>query len=105
MFDLHLRRSMLERYYCGGIAKEKYPDHVVNVVEKGVPVLEELLPELIIDCFRESGSHPGSSPVVILEPPGVWNDDIRARVAAPFLRQLRNPFIAYLSSAVAILAG
>ena len=105
MFDFHIRRAFYERYFCGRNAKEKYPDSIVHVIEKGLPIREELLPELIVGCFLDTNAYTRYCPVIILEPPGLWNDDIRARIAAPFLRQFYSPSVAYLSSAVAILAG
>ena len=105
MFDFHLRRGHYERYFCGESAKRDYPDHIVNVVKKGVPVRGDLLPELIMGCFLESCVYSKHCPLIILEPPGLWNDEVRARVAAPFLRQFSSPSVAFMSSAVAILAG
>ena len=105
MYDFHVRRSRNERYFCGKIAKEKYPKHLINVVQKGIPVREDLLPELIIGCYLDTSTDPKYCPVVILEPPELWNKDVRARVAAIFLRQFCSPSVAFLNSAVAILAG
>ncbi|KAL5486910.1 hypothetical protein EMCRGX_G019450 [Ephydatia muelleri] len=105
MYDFHVRRSRYERYFCGKIAKEKYPKHLINVVQKGIPVREDLLPELIIGCYLDTSTDPKYCPVVILEPPELWNKDVRARVAALFLRQFCSPSVAFLNSAVAILAG
>lgn len=105
MFDLHLRLHRYERYFCGESAKRDYPDHIVKVVEKGVPVHGNLLPELIMGCFLDTHVFSEHCPLIILEPPGLWNDEVRARVAAPFLYQFRNPSVAFMSSAVAILAG
>ena len=105
MFDFHIRHLCHQRYYCGESAKRDYPDHIVNVVEKGVPVREDLLPELIMGCLVETRVHTKCCPVIILEPPGLWNDEVRARVAAPFLSQFSCPSVTFMSSAVAILAG
>ena len=77
----------------------------MNVVQEGLPVREDLLPELIVGCYLDTFTYPTHCPVVIVEPPGLWNEDVRARVAAPFLRQFCSPSVAFLSSAVAILAG
>ena len=77
----------------------------MNVVTKGIPVREDFLPELIVGCYLDTSTNPKYCPIVIVEPPGLWNEDIRARIAAPFLRQLCSPSVAFLSSAVAILAG
>ena len=77
----------------------------MNVVQKGIPVREDLLPELIVGCYLDTSTYPKYCPVVIIEPPGLWNESVRARIAAPFLTQFCIPSVAFLSSAVAILAG
>ncbi|KAL5486916.1 hypothetical protein EMCRGX_G019456 [Ephydatia muelleri] len=59
----------------------------------------------IENCNSDSIITSSVESVVAIEPPGLWNEDIRARIAAPFLRQLCSPSVAFLSSAVAILAG
>eukprot|EP00731_Ephydatia_muelleri_P018508 Em0011g548a len=105
IYDFHVRRACYERYFCGKNAKESYPEHLVNVVQEGIPVREDFLPELIVGCYLDTSTNPKYCPIVIVEPPGLWNEDIRARIAAPFLRQLCSPSVAFLSSALAILAG
>ena len=104
MFDLN-RRTSYERYFCGESAKRNFPNGIVNVIKKGVFIRADLLPELIMGCFLDTHVYSKHCPVIILEPPGLWNDKIRARVAAPFLRQFGSPSVAFMSSAVAILAG
>ena len=59
----------------------------MNVVTKGIPVREDLLPELIVGCYLDTSTYPKYCPVVIIEPPGLWNESVRARIAAPFLTQ------------------
>ena len=105
MYNVHYRKRCDERYFCGRNAKEQYPDYVVQVVEKGIPVHEELLAELMFICFLDTHTRPKLCPIIILEPPGLWNNDIRAKIAASFLLHYCSPSVAYLSSAVAILAG
>ena len=105
MFDFHLGRGHYECYLCGESAKRKYPDHIVNVVKKSVPVRGDLLPELIMGCFLETRVYSKHCSLIIIESPGLWKDEVRARVAAPFLRQFSSPSVAFMSSAVAILAG
>ena len=38
--------------------------------------------------------HPRYCPVVIIEPPGLWNKDIRVKLAAPFQKQFCSPKVA-----------
>lgn len=94
-----------ERFFCGKDAKELYPDHIVNVINKSVPHRYELLPEITFGCFVDLHICPKYCPVIVLEPPGLWNDNSRANMAASFLLQLRCPLVTFLSSAVAIVAG
>ena len=105
LYDFHLRRGHYQRIFCGKDAKVRFPNNIVNIVQGGIPVRPELLPEIMFGCFVESGIRPKYCPVIMLEPPGLWCDAIRAKVAAEFLRTMRCPSLIYLSSAVAVLAG
>lgn len=105
VFDLHLRRGEWERYFCGKDAKENFPNHLVNVIEKGVPVKAELLPEIITGFYYACNVKPKYTPVVILEPPGLWNPKIRSEVAYTFVKMFQQPSVSFLSSAVATLCG
>ncbi|KAL5486937.1 hypothetical protein EMCRGX_G019478 [Ephydatia muelleri] len=105
LYDFHLRRRRYERYFCGKDAKATYPNHIVNIVQGGIPVRPELLPEIMFGFFIENKVFPSYSPVIVLEPPGLWDNVIRAKVAAEFVRTLLCPSLVYLSSAVAVLAG
>ena len=105
LYDFHLRRRRYERYFCGKDAKAEYPNHIVNIIQGGIPVRPELLPEIMFGFFIESKVFPSYCPVIVLEPPGLWDNVIRAKVAAEFLRTLNCPSLVYLSSAVAVLAG
>ena len=105
LYDFHLRRSRYQRYFCGKDAKAKYPNHIVNIIQGGIPVRPELLPEIMYGFFIESKAFPLYCPVIVLEPPGLWDNAIRAKVAAEFLQTIPCPSLVYLSSAVAVLAG
>ena len=108
MFDLHMRRREYERYFCGKEAKERFPEHIVNVIEKGVPSKKAILmlPEIITGFYYDFRVRPKYTPVVILEPPGgLWDKIIRKKVAHSFLRQFMQPSVSFLSSTVAILCG
>ena len=103
-----MRRGEYERYFCGKEAREKFPEYIVNVIEKGVPAGEaiQMLPEIITGFYYDCRVRPKYSPVVILEPPGgLWNNEIRGKVAYSFLRQFMQPSVSFLSTTVAILCG
>ena len=103
-----MRRQEYERYFCGKEAKQNYPGHILNVIEKGMPSKEAIgmLPEIITAFYYDCCVRPKYVPVVILEPPcGLWNKKIRGQVAYCFLRQFLQPSVSFLSSTVAILCG
>jgi len=103
-----MRRGEYERYFCGKEAKETFPEHIVNVIEKGVPSNEaiQMLPEIITGFYYDCRVRPKYAPVVILEPPGgLWDTKIRGKVAYSFLRQFMQPSVSFLSSTLAILCG
>ena len=103
VFDLHMRRGEWERYFCGKDAKENFPNHVVNMIEKGIPVKAELLPEIITGFYYSCHVRPKYAPVVILEPPGLWDGKIRSEVAYTFVKMFQQSSVSFLSSAVATL--
>ena len=105
VFDYVMRHGEWERYFCGQDAKENFPDHLVNVVEGGVPVRAELLPEIVTGFYYACSVYPKYTPVVILEPPGLWNPTIRSRVAHTFVKLLKMESISFISTAVATLCG
>ena len=105
MFDLHMRRGEWERYFCGKDAKENFPNHLVNVVEAGIPVRAELLPEIVTGFYYACNVPPKFTPVVILEPPGLWNPTIRSQVGYTFVKMFLQCSVSFLSSAVATLCG
>ena len=107
LYDLHLRRNMSSYYglFSGNEAKQLYPGHTYNVISKGVPHSCDHLYEILHRCFEFSEASSARCPMVVLEPPGLWNDKIRSEIAAPFLILFHNPSLVYISSAVAILAG
>lgn len=105
VFDIHMRRGEWERYFCGRDAKDNFPSHVVNVIEKGVPVKAELLPEIVTGFYYACDAKPKYTPVVILEPPGLWNPKIRSEVAYTFVKMFQQPSVSFVSSAVASLCG
>ena len=105
VFDLHLRRGEWERYFSGKDAKENFPNHLVNVVEKGIPVRAELLPEIVTGFYYACSVPPKYTPVVILEPPGLWNPTIRSQVGYTFVKMFLQRSVSFISSAVATLCG
>ena len=105
MFDLHLRRGEYDRFFCGKKAKESYPQYIVNVIEKGVPVQPHLLPEIVTGFYYDCHVRPKYCPVIILEPPGLWDVNVRGKVAYSFLEMFLQPTVSFLSSAVAVLCG
>lgn len=102
-YDLHLRMREWERYFCGRDAKEKYPDHLIHLIEGGIPVKTKLLPEILTGFYYACHMRPQYTPVVILEPPGLWNKVIRSEVAYLFAKMFHHPSVGFLSSAVATL--
>ena len=100
-----MRRGEWERYFCGKDAKDNFPNHVVNVIEKGIPVKAELLPEIITGFYYSCHVRPKYAPVVILEPPGLWDGKIRSEVAYTFVKMFQQSSVSFLSSAVATLCG
>lgn len=100
-----MRRGEWERYFCGRDAKDNFPNHVVNVIDKGVPVKAELLPEIVTGFYYACDAKPRYTPVVILEPPGLWNPKIRSEVAYTFVKMFQQPSVSFVSSAVASLCG
>ena len=105
IFDLHMRRGEYERYFCGKDARENFPNHIVNIIEKGIPVRSELLPEIITGFYYSCHVRPKYTPVVILEPPGLWDAKIRSQVAYTFVKMFLQSSVSFLSSAVATLCG
>ena len=105
VFDLHLRRGEWERYFSGKEAKENFPNNLVNVVEKGLPVRAELLPEIVTGFYYACNIAPKYTPVVILEPPGLWTPTTRSEVAYTFVKMFKQRSVSFLSSAVATLCG
>lgn len=100
-----MRRAEYQRYFCGSEAKDLYPNYIVNIVERGVPVRPELLPEIVTAFYYDCRVRPKYTPVMVLEPPGLWNDKIRGEVAYSFSKQYMQPSVSFLSSAVAVLCG
>ena len=100
-----MRRGEYERYFCGANAKELYPDDIVNVVEKGIPRQAHLLPEIVTGFYYDGHVRPKYCPVIVLEPPGLWDDKVRGEVAYSFLQQFQQPSVSFLSSAIAVLCG
>ncbi len=47
IFDLYMRRYDYERYYSGREAKEKFPGHILPIVEKGLVTQSQILPEIV----------------------------------------------------------
>ena len=105
VFDTYMRVREWECYYCGQYAKENFPNHVVNVIEKGIPVKAELLPEIITGFYYSCHVRPKYAPVVILEPPGLWDGKIRSKVAYTFVKLFMQSSVSFLSSAVTTLCG
>ena len=105
MFDLHIRRREYDRYYCGRQAKEKYPGFIQNIVKNGVPMHSVLLPEIVTGFYYDCLVRPKYAPVVVLEPPGLWDAKVRGEVAHTFVRMFAQPSVSFLSSAVAVLCG
>lgn len=104
VFD-HKKRREYERYFCGNEAREYFSHYLVNVMEKGIPVRSELLPEIITWFYYSCHVKPTETPVVILEPPGLWDAKIRSQVAYTFVKMFLQSSVSFLSSAVATLCG
>ena len=101
--DLHMRRFTYERYFCGREAKDKYPGQTREMVVGGLVVHPEFLPEIITGLYFDCRVRPKYAPVIILEPPGLWNDKMKKDIGYWFIRRFENPCISFLSSAVANL--
>ena len=100
-----MRQAEFIRYFAGRQAKEKYPQYIIDIIEKGVPTQAQLLPEILAGFYFDCCIRPTYVPVIVLEPPGLWNDKIRGEVAYSFVRQFQQPSVSFLSSAVAVLCG
>ncbi len=104
-YDLHMRREGYERYFCGEEAKRRFPEYVRRIVVKGVPIETRFLPEIVAAFYYDCIVRPKYSPVIILQPPGGWTEDIKGQLAHTFVRRYSQPSVSFLSSAVAVLCG
>ena len=77
----------------------------MEVIQKGIPVKSSLLPEIITGMYYKCYVRPMLAPVLILEPPGLWDASIRSNVAYTFVKMFKQPNVSFLSSAVATLCG
>ncbi len=100
-----MRRRDYERYFCGEAAKKNHPQFIRRIVVKGVPVKPSLLPEIVTGFYYDCLVRPKYSPVVILQPPGGWEEKVKGQVAHTFIRMYAQPSVSFLSSAVAVLCG
>ncbi|XP_064395912.1 uncharacterized protein LOC135342948 isoform X2 [Halichondria panicea] len=105
IYDLHLRRYDYQRYFSGREAKDKFPGETVRIVEKGLVTKCQLLPEIVTRLFFDCVVRPKYTPVIFLERPGLWSDQMKREISYCFIKQFQNPGIAFLSSAVAILCS
>lgn len=103
MFDIHIRCLHYERYFCGKEAKERFPEYLRQVVEAGIPVKAWLLPEIVTAFYYDCHVSPKYTPAIVLEPPGLCNDEICGEVAFSLSKQYMQPSVSFLSSAVAVL--
>jgi hypothetical protein len=126
LFDLHLRRSQFERYYSGKEARTRFPDHLIQLVQKGV--LKEkgimLLPEIMFPFYLECGLKPKSYPsqcctftgtiestfhvnlyclVVLLEPAYGWGDKTKATLTKCLMHVFHPPALCFLNATIAVL--
>ena len=46
---------------------------------------------------------PKYSPVVVLERPGLWDDQLKREISYSFIMRFENPCVCFMSSAVATL--
>ena len=98
-----MRRFTYERYYCGEVAKEFFPGQTMDIVVKGRVVNAQVLPEIVTGLFLDCRVRPKYTPVIILEPPGLWTQEMRREVAYSFVMSFLNPSVCFLSTAVAVL--
>ncbi len=98
-----MRRSSYERCYCGKDARNFFPGQTVDVVVGGKLVNTEMIPEIVTGLFLDCRVRPKYTPVIILEPPGLWSKNTRLELAEVFVRRFHNPSICFLNSAVAVL--
>jgi hypothetical protein len=105
LFDLHLRRSQFERYYSGKEARTRFPDHLIQLVQKGV--LKEkgimLLPEIMFPFYLECGLKPKSYPIVLLEPAYGWGDKTKATLTKCLMHVFHPPALCFLNATIAVL--
>ena len=69
----------------------------------GRVVNPQLLPEIITGLFFDCVVMPKYAPLVILEPPGLWDEKMKKDICYSFMKRFENPFVSFLSSAVANL--
>ena len=100
-----MRMREYTRYFCGREAKEQYPEFATSIIKKGIPVDPTMLPEIVTGLYYDCLVRPKYCPVIVLEPPGGWKDDIKREVACTFVRMYAQPSVSFLSSAVAVLCG
>ena len=114
--DLHMRQLQYSRIYSGKQARENFPNDIKEVVKEGKIVLPEYLPEILTCFYLDCSVRPKITPVVILEPPGLWScgtgkgsnagghaADIKEKIARWFVKAYLQPNITFISSAVATL--
>ena len=98
-----MRRFTYQRYFCGREAKDKYPGRTREIVVGGLVVEPKFIPEIITGLYLDCRVRPKYAPVIILEPPGLWNKQMKHDIGYWFIERFRNPCISFLSSAVANL--
>ncbi|KAL6059673.1 Actin-like protein 10 [Balamuthia mandrillaris] len=69
IFDLHMRRGQIERFYVGKHARVKHRLHATRPLIKGQVVDSSTLPELWLHHFIEHEAEPGKHRVLLAEPP------------------------------------
>ncbi len=103
MYDIHMRRCCYQRIFCGRPAKDKFPGQTTNIVVEGKIENPHPIPEIVTGLFVDCRVRPKYTPVVILEPPGLWSPKVKIQLADVFVGRFQNPSISFLSSAVAVL--
>jgi hypothetical protein len=100
-----MRGRHFERYYSGAEARERFPDDMVSVVTAGTLPKSglELLPEILLAFFYDARIRPSHYPVLLLEPAGGWNDELKTHLFKCLSSVLKSPSISILSATVATL--
>lgn len=99
---MHIRRGEFERFYCGSDARNRYPNHVQRVVEKGHILSKDLLSELFIRVFMDLGFRPEYHPLLIVEPIMGYDDTEKHGIRRIAFTILASPSVTFVNAAILV---